>query len=64
MPKMKTKSSVKKRFRISKNGKAVCSHPARGHGHSPYPGKVGRTIRKRMVLDSTWSTLIRNMTGG
>ncbi|MBK8178991.1 MAG: 50S ribosomal protein L35 [Planctomycetes bacterium] len=64
MPKMKTKSSVKKRFRISKHGKAVCSHPARGHGHAPYPGKTSRTIRKRMVLDSTWSTLIRKMMGG
>jgi ribosomal protein L35 len=64
MPKMKTKSAVKKRFRISKHGKAVCSHPGRGHGHSPFKGHVARRIRKRMVLNTTWSTLIRKMMGG
>lgn len=61
MPKMKTKSAVKKRFRISKSGKAMCSHPGRGHGHSPFKGKIARHIRRRMVLNTTWSTLIRHM---
>ena len=61
MPKAKSKGSVKKRFRISKSGKAICSHPDRGHGHSPFNGKTGRRLRKRMVLNRTWSVLIRNM---
>ena len=63
MPKMKSKGAVKKRFRISKNGKAVCSHPGRGHGHSPFNGETGRGLRRRMVLDETWSRLVRQMLG-
>jgi len=61
MPKQKSKSAVKKRFRISKNGKAVCSHPDRGHGHAPFNGETSRGLRRRMVLNETWSELIRNM---
>ena len=61
MPKAKSKSAVKKRFRISKTGKALCSHPDRGHGHAPFNGKTGRRLRKRMVLNSTRSTLVRKM---
>jgi ribosomal protein L35 len=61
MPKMKSKSAVKKRFRISKHGKAVCSRPDRGHGHAPFNGKTGRQLRRRLVLNSTWSTLVRKM---
>ena len=64
MPKAKSKSAVKKRFRISKNGKAVCSHPDRGHGHAPFNGETSRRLRKRMVLNATWSELVRNMVKG
>ena len=63
MPKMKSKGAVKKRFRVSKNGKAMCSRPERGHGHAPFNGKVSRNLRKRIVLNQTWSTLIRKMMG-
>ncbi len=61
MPKQKSKSSVKKRFRISKNGKALCSKPGRGHLHAPFNGSVRRGLRRRIVLDNTWSTLMRRM---
>ena len=61
MPKAKSKSAVKKRFRISKNGKAICSHPDRGHGHAPFNGRTGRRLRRRKVLNPTWSTLVRKM---
>jgi ribosomal protein L35 len=63
MPKLKSKGAVKKRFRITKNGKAVCSHPGRGHGHSAFTGETSRKMRRRMVLNDTWSELIRNMMG-
>jgi ribosomal protein L35 len=63
MPKMKSKGAVKKRFRMSKNGKAMCSKSGRGHGHAVFKGKTGRRLRKRLVLDSTWSTLISKMMG-
>lgn len=61
MPKMKSKGAVKKRFKISKTGKAMCSHPGRGHMHAPYNGEVRRGLRKRIVLNTTWSTIIRRM---
>lgn len=64
MPKLKSKGAVKKRFRMTKNGKAVCSRPERGHGHSPFNGKVRRGLRKPLVLNKTWSTLISKMLGG
>jgi ribosomal protein L35 len=63
MPKMKSKGAVKKRFRISKTGKAMCSRPERGHGHAPFNGKVRRNLRRRLVLDHNWSVLIRKMMG-
>jgi large subunit ribosomal protein L35 len=64
MPKAKTKGSVKKRFRISKSGKVLCSKNGRGHGHAPYTGATGRSLRRPMVLEGVWARLIRNMMGG
>jgi ribosomal protein L35 len=61
MPKMKSKGAVKKRFRMSKNGKAKCARPGRGHMHAAYSGETGRRLRRRMVLNKTWSTLIGRM---
>jgi len=61
MPKMKSKGAVKKRFRMSKKGKAVCSKPGRGHMHATYNGEMGRKLRRRMVLNKTWSVLIGRM---
>jgi ribosomal protein L35 len=63
MPKMKSKGAVKKRFKITKSGKAVCSRPERGHMHAPFNGKVRRGLRKRIVLNTTWSNLMRRMMG-
>lgn len=62
MPKMKSKGAVKKRFKITKHGKAVCSKPGRGHMHASFDGKVKRGLRRRLVLNTTWSNLIRRMT--
>ena len=44
MPKLKTHSGAKKRFKLSKNGKVIRSHAymthlANGHGKTP---KIGR----------------------
>jgi ribosomal protein L35 len=61
MPKMKSKGAVKKRFRMSKKGKAMCSHPGRGHQHASYTGETSRKMRRRMVLNKTWSVLIGRM---
>jgi len=61
MPKMKSKGAVKKRFKVTKTGKVKCSHPGRGHMHAAYTGETGRSLRGRMVLNKTWSTLTRRM---
>jgi large subunit ribosomal protein L35 len=63
MPKAKTKGSVKKRFRISKNGKVLCSKNHRGHMHAHHTGRQKRTLRKPMVLEGVWAKLIRQMMG-
>ena len=61
MPKLKSKGSVKKRFKITKHGKAVCSKPGRGHMHATFNGEVRRNLRRRMVLNKTWSVIIGRM---
>jgi ribosomal protein L35 len=61
MPKQKSKGSVKKRFRITKNGKVMCSKNARGHMHAHHTGKQRRSLRKPLVLEGVWAKLIRNM---
>ncbi len=61
MPKMKSKGSVKGRFKITKSGKVRCSRPARGHMHAIHNGKERRALRKDIVLDGTWARLIRKM---
>ena len=61
MPKMKSRGAVKKRFKVTKSGKVKCSHPGRGHMHASFNGEVGRRLRRRMVLNKTWSTLTKRM---
>jgi ribosomal protein L35 len=63
MPKAKSKGSVKKRFRISKSGKVLCSKSARGHKHAHHTGKERRALRKPLVLEGVWARLIRQMMG-
>jgi ribosomal protein L35 len=63
MPKMKSRGAVKRRFRISKNGKAMCSRSGRGHMHASKNGKARRGKRKRLVIDGTWAVLMRRMMG-
>ena len=61
MPKMKSRGSVKRRFKITKNGKAVASKTQRGHMHAPKSGKQSRNKRKPLILTGTWATLMRRM---
>ena len=63
MPKMKSKGAVKKRFRVSKNGKVRCSRPARGHLHAPFGGDVRRRLRQQIQLSHTWGVLMKRMMG-
>jgi ribosomal protein L35 len=61
MPKMKSKGAVKRRFKVTKNGKVTCSRAGRGHMHCSFNGKVRRHLRRKLVLTGTWARLIRNM---
>ena len=61
MPKMKTKGSVKTRFKVTKSGKVVCSKPFRGHMHALHNGKQRRSLRRQIVLEGTWARLLRKM---
>jgi large subunit ribosomal protein L35 len=50
MPKMKTKSSVKKRFKITATGKVLAGHGNKRHGLINRPQKMKRTNRGTMAL--------------
>lgn len=63
MPKLKTKGSCKRRFKITKNGKVKCSKPGKGHMHAIHSGKEKRTLREKIVLTGTWARLVKKMMG-
>jgi large subunit ribosomal protein L35 len=50
MPKVKTKSSVKKRFKITATGKVLSGHGNKRHGLINRSQKMKRTNRRTMVL--------------
>ena len=64
MPKLKSKGAVKRRFKITKSGKAVCSKTGRGHMHASKDAKSRRDNRKQIILTGTWATMMRRMMGG
>ena len=63
MPKIKTHSGAKKRFKLSKNGKVIRSHAymthlANGHGKTP---KTKRHARCTTVTDKTNTAAIKRL---
>jgi large subunit ribosomal protein L35 len=63
MPKMKSKGSVKGRFRVTKHGKVKCNRPARGHMHAIHNGKERRALRSPIILTGAWARLMKKMMG-
>ena len=60
MPKIKTHSGAKKRFKLTKNGKVKRGHAFRSHllnGH----GKLKRAYRKASYADKTNTAVIKRM---
>lgn len=47
MSKLKTKKAVKKRVRISKNGKVIRNKAGRRHLNSHQRGKTGRNLARK-----------------
>lgn len=53
MPKIKTHSGAKKRFKLSKNGKAMRAHANKSHNLTKKSIKRKRNLRKVRVVDTT-----------
>ena len=53
MPKIKTHSGAKKRFKLSKNGKPIRAHAYKSHILTKKTTKRKRGLRKDTVLDQT-----------
>ncbi len=53
MPKIKTHSGAKKRFKISKNGKVIRAHANKSHILTKKTTKRTRNLRKTSVADKT-----------
>ncbi len=53
MPKIKTHSGAKKRFKLSKNGKPIRAHANKSHILNKKTTKRKRNLRKSVVADKT-----------
>ena len=53
MPKIKTHSGAKKRFKLSKNGKVIRAHANKSHIPNKKTTKRKRGLRKTTIADKT-----------
>jgi large subunit ribosomal protein L35 len=60
MPKMKTKSSAKKRFRVTASGKIKMGPSRKRHGMSKRPHKMVRTARGSEIMNERDAKIVRN----
>ena len=61
MPKIKTHSGAKKRFKISKNGKPMRAHANKSHILNKKTTKRKRELRKVIVADTTNQKQIKRL---
>ena len=61
MPKIKTHSGAKKRFKISKTGKPIRSHADNSHNLNKKTTKSKRNLRKTRVADKTNERQIKRL---
>lgn len=61
MPKIKTHSGAKKRFKLSKNGKAMRAHANKSHILTKKNTKRKRNLRKVKVADVTNQKQIKSL---
>ena len=59
MPKMKTKSSAKKRFKVTATGKIKAAASGKQHGMSKRPQKTIRSTRGGMILSEQDARIVR-----
>lgn len=61
MPKIKTHSGAKKRFKLSKNGKPIRAHAFKSHILNKKSTKRKRGLRKTTVADVTNTKAIKRL---
>ena len=61
MPKMKTKSSCKKRFKVTASGRVVAGQAGRRHGMIKRSTKFIRTARGTTTLSAPDEKIIKSM---
>ena len=61
MPKLKTRKAVKKRFKITKKGKAISKKAFKGHLLTTKNRKRKRSLSQKAVLTSTEAKKIKVM---
>ena len=61
MPKMKTKSSAKKRFKISASGKVIATQAGKQHGMIKRSNKFLRQARGTTTLCAADARIIKKM---
>ena len=59
MPKMKTKSSAKKRFRLTASGKVRMNHACKRHGMSKRPQKMIRNARNGKMMSDPDARIVK-----
>ena len=59
MPKMKTKGSVKKRFKVTGTGKVVVAQAGKQHGMIKRSNKFLRNARGTMVLSEPDTRIVK-----
>jgi len=61
MPKIKTHSGAKKRFKLTKNGKVKRAHAFKSHILTKKNTKRKRNLRKTIVADVTNTAAVKRM---
>ncbi len=61
MPKIKTHSGAKKRFKLTKNGKVKRAHAFKSHILNKKTTKRLRNLRKTVVADATNVAAVKKM---
>ena len=61
MPKIKTHSGAKKRFKLSKNGKVIRAHANKSHILNKKTTKRKRGLRQTAVTDKTNEASVKRM---
>ena len=61
MPKIKTHSGAKKRFKLTKNGKVKRAHAFKSHILNKKTTKRKRNLRKTVIADVTNTAKVKKM---